>query len=570
MARNIFSRKRYRSMRIAMLAATFVAVVFAILTFVTVEVAANAYIQKSYLSEANKLAREREYAAELQKYVNENELSSVDVAELASWAQDNRYLYVMIHKDDKLLFETGKYEPPPKQDDEDITDKNEGADPDNTNPDDPTGGDNTGDGQGTPDGTNPDGTDPDGTDPDGTNPDGTNPDGTDPEGGAGDGTDTEGNGGTGGENPDGTEDGKDPTDENNPEQGKDPDDENSSIGSGITVNMPSREELMKYAQQKGAHLISTSDGSILVSMADFSEYLYYDLTNIAAIILAVIVLVIVVLLYSHGVSRRISRIASDVAVVADGDMDHTIRPDGMDEIGRLSRDVESMRTSMLENMAKERELMDANAELVTSMSHDIRTPLTVLLGYLNVMKLHSPDEEMTSYINASEKTALRLKKMSDDMFNYFLLFGGGAADVELAEYDAYTLFDQMLSEHVLLMREQGYEVELDIASFAGGKITVTTDANLLKRIIENVIQNILKYADKGHPVLFSARKNGDLLDLSITNTVLVRPNAAESNHIGLKTCRKLSSLIGATFTTEEAEGKFTSRLEMPCGEDSKK
>ncbi len=525
-------------MRIAMLAATFVAVVFAILTYVTVELSATAYIQKKYLSEENKLAREREYAADLQSYVDRNGLSSVDVAELASWAQDNRYLYVMIHKDDKLLFETGKYEPPPKPDDEDVTDKN-----------DPTGPDG-------PDGGTTDGTDPDGTNPgDETTPGVTDPDGgeNNPDGPTGDGTD--GNGGS--------------NSETDPEDGKDPDDENSSIGSGITVNMPSREELMKYAQEKGAHLISTSDGSILVSMADFSEYLYYDLTNIAAIILAVIVLVIVVLLYSHSVSRRISRIANDVAVVAEGDMDHTIRPDGMDEIGRLSRDVESMRTAMLENVAKERELMDANAELVTSMSHDIRTPLTVLLGYLNVMKLHSPDEEMTSYINASEKTALRLKKMSDDMFNYFLLFGGGAADVELAEYDAHTLFDQMLSEHVLLMREQGYEVELDIVGIAGNKVTVTTDANLLKRIIENVIQNILKYADKGHPVLFSAKKNGERLDLSIVNTVLVRPNAAESNHIGLKTCRKLSSLIGAEFTTEESDGKFISRLEMPYVEDVK-
>lgn len=538
MAKNIFSRKRYRSMRIAMLAATFVAVVFAILTYVTVELSATAYIQKKYLSEENKLAREREYAADLQSYVDRNGLSSVDVAELASWAQDNRYLYVMIHKDDKLLFETGKYEPPPKPDDEDVTDKN-----------DPTGPDG-------PDGGTTDGTDPDGTNPgDETTPGVTDPDGgeNNPDGPTGDGTD--GNGGNGSET--------------DPEDGKDPDNENSSIGSGITVNMPSREELMKYAQEKGAHLISTSDGSILVSMADFSEYLYYDLTNIAAIILAVIVLVIAVLLYSHSVSRRISRIANDVAVVAEGDMDHTIRPDGMDEIGRLSRDVESMRTAMLENVAKERELMDANAELVTSMSHDIRTPLTVLLGYLNVMKLHSPDEEMTSYINASEKTALRLKKMSDDMFNYFLLFGGGAADVELAEYDAHTLFDQMLSEHVLLMREQGYEVELDIEGIAGNKVTVTTDANLLKRIIENVIQNILKYADKGHPVLFSAKKNGERLDLSIVNTVLVRPNAAESNHIGLKTCRKLSSLIGAEFTTEESDGKFISRLEMPYVEDVK-
>ena len=483
-------------MRLAMLAATVLAVGLAIGTFLVVQVWATGYIKNTYISEEKKIEREAEYARELQEYVINKGISSEDVALLAEWAQSNRYLYVMIHKDDKLLFETGKYGEEEKK----------------------------------------------------------------PES-----SETEGEDDTTGEIPEDTENPPEDTDvdpddltEENPKQ-----EESDSIGSGITVDMPSREELMKYAREKGAHLITVSDGSVLVSMADFSEYFYYDLTNITAMISAVVILLTVVLLYSHGVTRRISLIAKDVSLVAEGDMDHSIRSDGKDELGRLSRDVESMRSAMLENVKKEREAMDANAELVTSMSHDIRTPLTVLLGYLDIMKLHSPDEEMTSYINASEKTALRLKKMSDDMFNYFLLFGGGATDVEIEEYDAYTLFDQMLSEHILLLNEQGYNVLSDVSDMHPGSLTVLTDANYLKRIIENILSNVLKYADATKPVYLSGRVEGDALCLSLTNSILDDTTNAESNGIGLKTCRKLASEMGAEIFTNENNDTYTLTLKMP-------
>lgn len=534
-------------MRLAMLTATVVAVVFAIFAFLLVEVAANAYINKSYLSSESRTEREMEYVSELQAYVDRNELSSLDVAKLAEWAQSNKYLYVMIHKDDKLLFETGRYEEP-DEDKNETTDDGKGENqPDDGagTPDDGTG--TPDDGTGTPDdgtGTPDDGT---GAPDDGT---GTPDDGT--------GTPDDGEGTPDGETTPDTENGEGGTEGGEP---NDKDDKDDSIGSGITITMPTREELMKYAEEKEAHLITMSDGPILVSMAEFTEYLYYDITNIAAMVLAVIVLVLTVLLYSHGVTRRITKIAADVSLVAEGDMDHSIRPDGQDELGRLSRDVENMRSAMLENVAKEREAMDANAELVTSMSHDIRTPLTVLLGYLNVMRLHSPDEEMTSYINASEKTALRLKKLSDDMFNYFLLFGGGAAEVDMQEYDAYTLLDQMLSEHVLLLREQGYEVELDIGTMAAMSIKVSTDANLLKRIIENVFSNVLKYANKEQAVILSGKVEGDKLWLSLKNTV-AETDGVESNHIGLKTCHKLASLIGASFSAEQVDNVFITAITL--------
>ncbi|MBR5448628.1 MAG: HAMP domain-containing protein [Clostridia bacterium] len=501
MPRTVF-RKRFRSMRLAMLAATVLAVGLAIGAFALVQLVSNTHIKNIYVSDEKKAERELEYAKQLQEYVTDNNLSSEDVAKLASWAQSNRYLYVMIEKEDKLIFETGSKEPEETPD---------GTEP-GENPDDPNGGlnpDDPGEDVGPDDPTD----DPNGAD---------------------------------GENGDGN------------------DEEDDSIGSGITVVLPSREELLKKAREKGAHHIETSDApGVLVYMADFSEYLYYDIANVSAMIVAVIVLVTTVLLYSHGVTRRITGIAKDVSRVAAGDMDHSITPDGKDELGRLSRDVESMRSTMLENVKKEREAMDANAELVTSMSHDIRTPLTVLLGYLDIMKLHAPSDEMMSYINASEKTALRLKKLSDDMFSYFLLFGGGAAEVDMQDYDAGTLVDQMLSEHVLLLTEQGYTVETDMSNVPRDGIIISTDANLLQRIVENLMSNILKYADRERPITLSGRVEDGMLAVTVENFIPAVISNADSNRIGLKTCVKLARLMDAELTASEADGKFTVLLKLP-------
>lgn len=498
MPRTVF-RSKFRSMRLAMLAASVLAVGLAIGAFMLVRVVSDSHIKNVYVSEEKKAERELEYAMELQKYVTENNLSSEDVEMLAAWAQSNRYLYVMIEKEDKLIFETGK---------DDTVEGEDGTTEENPEG---TGGEGT---------ENPD----DPTDGETENPDGTDPDGDKAEG----------------------------------------DEEDDSIGSGITVVLPSREELLKKAREKGAHHIETSDApGVLVYMADFSEYLYYDIANVSSMIVAVLVLVVTVLLYSHGVTRRITGIAKDVARVAEGDMDHKIKPDGRDELGRLSQDVESMRSTMLENVKKEREAMDANAELVTSMSHDIRTPLTVLLGYLDIMKLHAPSEEMMSYINASEKTALRLKKLSDDMFSYFLLFGGGAAEVDMQEYDARTLVDQMLSEHVLLLTEQGYTVEMNMAYMTQYGLVVRTDANLLKRIVENLMSNILKYADKDRSITLCGRVDGETLVVTVENFIPKAINDADSNKIGLKTCVKLAKLMDAELTAGEADGKFTVLLKIP-------
>ena len=295
----------------------------------------------------------------MQKYVTDNGLSCDDTKEISKWAQEYKYLYVLIYKDDKLLFESGRYE---EEKAPEMGENKENADDAQKNP-----GENQNPGIDT-DTQKPDGEDDVSPDTDGV------------------GTETEG--------ADKSE---------TQDSGKYP-------NSGITIRTPSREELIAEAVAGGSHPVVASDGVLLASMVDYTEYLYYDVFNIVSILLGFLGFWLVMWFYFFELTRRITRLGREVTAVADGDMTRSITAEGEDEITRLCTDVEYMRSSMLENIEKERAALEANRELITAMSHDIRTPLTVLLGYIDIMKDKvEGDSQMTEYVEASEKTALRLK-----------------------------------------------------------------------------------------------------------------------------------------------------------------
>ena len=464
------TRRRKYSLGFQMLFALLIGLGLGVVTFFAVKIASDAYIANSYLSEERRNSREESYAAALQEYVDEQGLSSEDVSALADWSKNNRYLYIMVHKDDNLLFEWGG-----------VVDE-----------------DKPSDGEGDGEVVFPD--------------------------------------------------------------------------TGLGGELPTKEDLIAYAKEKDSHLIEMSDISVLVSMADYTEYFYYDFFNITSIVAAMVVLIIVVMLYFTRVTRRITALAREVAIVAGGDTAHSIVRSGSDEITQLSCDVEEMRNSILEKVESERQAVEANAELITSMSHDIRTPLTVLLGYLDIMKIKSRDESMTEYIEASEKTALRLKKISDDLFNYFLVFGGKGTEIVLDAYGVRTLFAQMLEEHSLLLKEQGYNIETNTEWETVGKgsaVMIYTDAQMLMRIFENLFSNIMKYADKAYPVqIFAQAKDGKMV-LRFTNRKARESSLVESNGIGTKTCRKIAEALGIGFEMEDGEVEFSTTLtfELMDGEN---
>ena len=323
-----------------------------------------------------------------------------------------------------------------------------------------------------------------------------------------------------------------------------------------------RDQLIADAQKNGYYTIKLKDGNVTVALSEYTENLYYSVFTFVSILAAVLTFVLALVRYIRVLIERIKRFESDVTIVSEIDMNYAIISEGQDEISNLSTRVEGMRCTMLDHIRSEQEAREANTELITSISHDIRTPLTVLMGYIEMMKDHAQDDMlMQSYIDASESTALRLKQLSDDMFKYSLAFGDTKKSVKLEEYDFITLYEQIFAEHILLMREYGYDIQ---TSATGDEVkegtTVYTDAPNLMRIVDNIFSNLGKYADKSHPVSITMHAENSVMTLECRNKIRIDTEGAESNGIGLKTCVRLGSLVARKFEYSTDDDIFICRL----------
>ena len=106
-----------------------------------------------------------------------------------------------------------------------------------------------------------------------------------------------------------------------------------------------------------------------------------------SILLCVFVFLSGVLIFIGRVMKRIFKVKDKITDMAQGDLAHPVPYCGEDEVGMLAKELDSLRNTLDMNIKKEESVRRANRDLITAISHDLRTPLTVLGGYLNILKL---------------------------------------------------------------------------------------------------------------------------------------------------------------------------------------
>ena len=314
--------------------------------------------------------------------------------------------------------------------------------------------------------------------------------------------------------------------------------------------------------ENGYYHLQFADGVFRVLLVEFSETPYYDLVVIASLALACLTLILVNLFYNRSITRSIIRLSREVQWVEQGSRDGEIRSDRRDEIGDLARSVERMRRAIIQRMQSEQDAWAANSGLITAISHDVRTPLTALMGYLDLLegKQYQNEEQMERYLGASREKARQLKELTDELFRYFLVFATPEMNLHPERYDAPILMEQLLGERIIRLEEAGFRVQNTPLQ---KDCVVELDVQYLQRVLDNLFNNIEKHADKKSRVTVMVRLEDDRMIVDLANGVPLRPNSAESTKIGLQTCRKIIREMGGTFETQVEAGKFLAEIALP-------
>ena len=324
---------------------------------------------------------------------------------------------------------------------------------------------------------------------------------------------------------------------------------------GIVVRSVEKQWLSKE------YPVNFRDGVFTVAVYDSSRGMVRAAVNLSALSMAALVFLATVLLYEQHITRSVQTLSRQVRQVSRGDLGMQITPQTSDEIGQLALDVDAMRLSIIDKLQREEEAWKANSQLITAISHDVRTPLTALLGYLEIVSDESlsPDER-SAYLEICKNNALRLKGLTDELFGFFLVFGKPQPDQKPEEFDAGMLLEQVLLEHEMDLTQRGFQVETGSDPITG---SLQVDLGHFRRIFDNLFSNVRKYADPSCPVTITCRCDREELTVTICNRIRQDANRVESNRIGLQTCHKLVAAMGGEFNQSRTKETFTVEVLLP-------
>ena len=329
---------------------------------------------------------------------------------------------------------------------------------------------------------------------------------------------------------------------------------------GIVVRSEEKQWLSKE------YPVNFRDGVFTVAVYDSSRGMVRAAVNLSALSLAALVFLATVLLYEQHITRSVQTLSRQVRQVSRGDLGMQITPQTSDEIGQLALDVDAMRLSIIDKLQREEEAWKANSQLITAISHDVRTPLTALLGYLEIVSDESlSPAERSAYLEICKNNALRLKSLTDELFGFFLVFGKPQPDQKPEEFDAGMLLEQVLLEHEMDLVQRGFQVESGSDPITG---SLQVDLGHFRRIFDNLFSNVRKYADPGCPVTITCHCDREELTVTICNRIRQDANRVESNRIGLQTCHKLVAAMGGEFNQSRTKETFTVEVLLPVYNDT--
>jgi signal transduction histidine kinase len=307
--------------------------------------------------------------------------------------------------------------------------------------------------------------------------------------------------------------------------------------------------------------IDFEDGEAELYIYDGCADKYY---NIIACVSAVIGIAICFMILENEIQEDIKAIhylQTKVEKIGDGNLEDEVSVVRSDEIGQLAAGINFMRNQLMEHKKTEEKMKQAQAELVLGMAHDLRTPLTGLFSYLEIIqKLEKEGKPALEYAAKSLDKAEQLRSVSDQLFEYFLASNESETELEEPE-TVQSAFEDYLSEFCAFLQCNGFCVDTEELSWQPVKVRLNTD--FFGRIMNNLISNIEKYADKQAPVQIKIVYADAHIELDFQNRIITPNPYVKGTGIGLKNIELMMKQMEGSSKVVMTEDTYHIRLIFP-------
>ena len=235
------------------------------------------------------------------------------------------------------------------------------------------------------------------------------------------------------------------------------------------------------------------------------------------VLLGIAVFLLVFTLFVNKKVKYIKFLSSEVKVIKDEDFGKTIEVRGQDELAELCSSINNMSLELREKIDNEKKIEQNKNELITNVSHDLRTPLTSILGYVDLLKQNGFEdkEKFVEYISIIDERSKSLNTLINELFEYTKL---NSHDIKLnySTVEICSLVEQLSGEYSLIFKKEGLEL---ISEIPEEDIFVDIDIQMIVRALENLLINAKKYSVRNSQVLVKLLQESNDIVISVENKV---------------------------------------------------
>lgn len=259
---------------------------------------------------------------------------------------------------------------------------------------------------------------------------------------------------------------------------------------------------------------------------------------------------------THEDIRYIQRLQQEVSVISRGDLTGNVTIRGEDELADLARGLDRMRVHLMEKEQKEKEMRLAQEKLVLGMSHDLRTPLTALMTYLEIIRQQVQEGRVDEqFLDKMSGQVRQIRDLADGMFEYFYVTSSGTLQTAEEAEDLFSACGDYLSELCFLLEHDGFSVDARGLEFRPVRVRIHME--YIGRIFNNLISNLKKYADKSEAIRLDLFYSGERAGIRIRNKILASGREGKGSGIGVQNITLMIEQMGGSAEADMEDGHYT-------------
>ena len=331
--------------------------------------------------------------------------------------------------------------------------------------------------------------------------------------------------------------------------------------SNFTFSFGPGEEREEHESWEVLYSVQFADGQAEVQLFCNAVFNWWMVIGKLLMVICVGVFLLVFWLGCRRIVHYIVLLSEEIQAMEGGDLDHPITIRGSDELTTLASCLDSMRVTLRQQQQQEAEASAKVRNLITEMSHDLRTPLTTLLLYTEIVRggRYQGGEQLHDYLNKIDAKARQIKQLSDNLFEYALVTRDTVVELDPPAYFSQ-IFEEPLAEMVDTLQQRGFACALDLGE---EDLMLRVKGQYIRRILDNISSNIIKYADPAQDIEVRFVREEGRVGLAFANGVVENLHPEDSTRVGLTSIETMMEKMNAETRIEQGSGRFGITLLFP-------